>query len=172
VIARQPWFERQFDFAIPLSRFPDIVERLRGAPLRLAERVANLDAGRLTRREADTWSIQETAGHLVDLEPLWLQRVHQLLHGEAELAPADLTNRKTHEAAHNTRPIQDILREFDAARATLVRALESADDTALGRTALHPRLKTPMRLIDLGLFVAEHDDHHLARITQLRRASR
>jgi hypothetical protein len=26
-----------------------------------------------------------------------------------------------------------------------------------------------MRVIDLAFFVAEHDDHHLARITQLKR---
>ena len=31
----------------------------------------------------------------------------------------------------------------------------------------HPRLGTPMRLIDLAFFVAEHDDHHLAQITHL-----
>jgi hypothetical protein len=37
------------------------------------------------------------------------------------------------------------------------------------RAAKHPRLGKPMRLIDLVLFVAEHDEHHLARITQLKR---
>jgi hypothetical protein len=31
----------------------------------------------------------------------------------------------------------------------------------------HPRLKTPMRLIDHLYFVAEHDDHHHARIWEL-----
>ena len=35
------------------------------------------------------------------------------------------------------------------------------------RTALHPRLETPMRMMDLFYFVAEHDDHHLARITAI-----
>ncbi len=39
----------------------------------------------------------------------------------------------------------------------------------LGKTALHPRLKTPMRLIDSLYFVAEHDDHHLAIISNLLR---
>jgi hypothetical protein len=28
-------------------------------------------------------------------------------------------------------------------------------------------MKTPMRLVDHLFFVAEHDDHHLARIWQL-----
>jgi len=35
--------------------------------------------------------------------------------------------------------------------------------------ALHPRLKTPMRTMDLFLFVAEHDDHHLAQISKLNK---
>ncbi|HTR22207.1 MAG TPA: DinB family protein [Gemmatimonadales bacterium] len=169
MIEHRPWFERKFEFTIPLSQFPNVVERLRGTPVRLAERVARLDPNRLTHRDGDRWSIQENAGHLLDLEPLWLGRVHQLLRGEPTLVAADLTNRKTHEAGHNARPIQEILRGFQAARAELVRLLDEADDAVLARTALHPRLQTPMRLIDLGVFVAEHDDHHLARITQLRR---
>jgi hypothetical protein len=36
-----------------------------------------------------------------------------------------------------------------------------------GRTLLHPRLKQPMRLVDHLFFVAEHDDHHLAKIWEL-----
>ena len=46
--------------------------------------------------------------------------------------------------------------------------LLAADDAVQTRTATHPRLGTPMRLIDLALFVAEHDEHHLATITALR----
>ena len=34
-------------------------------------------------------------------------------------------------------------------------------------SALHPRLKTPMRTMDHFLFVAEHDDHHLVTIKAL-----
>ncbi|MBC8367786.1 hypothetical protein H8E52_10280 [bacterium] len=35
------------------------------------------------------------------------------------------------------------------------------------QTALHPRLKTPMRACDMLYFMAEHDDHHLARISEI-----
>jgi hypothetical protein len=31
----------------------------------------------------------------------------------------------------------------------------------LFHASLHPRLKIPVRIIDLVYFVAEHDDHHL-----------
>jgi hypothetical protein len=34
-------------------------------------------------------------------------------------------------------------------------------------TSLHPRLKVPMNVIDLAYFVAEHDDYHLVRISEL-----
>jgi len=34
-------------------------------------------------------------------------------------------------------------------------------DTAV---ALHPRLTTPMRLVDMLVFWAEHDDHHVHKI--------
>src|SRR5207245_1690137 len=112
-------------------------------------------------------SIQENIGHLVDLEPLWLRRAQQLFAGASELVAADLTNRGTHEANHNARRLPDLLADFRTARAQFVQLLTRADDAAAVRSALHPRLHTPMRLIDLALFVAEHDDHHLAAITEL-----
>jgi uncharacterized damage-inducible protein DinB len=58
-----------------------------------------------------------------------------------------------------------VLRE----RGALVSHLESVDPELFSRSALHPRLGMPMRLVDLMLFVAEHDDHHLASITELAR---
>jgi len=47
--------------------------------------------------------------------------------------------------------------------------LENIPEELIFRFSLHPRLKTPMRTMDLFLFVADHDDHHLARITELAR---
>jgi hypothetical protein len=32
---------------------------------------------------------------------------------------------------------------------------------------VHPRLRQPMRFVDHLYFVAEHDDHHLATISEL-----
>jgi hypothetical protein len=50
-----------------------------------------------------------------------------------------------------------------------VRRLDEYDATFVERTALHPRLKMKIRVIDLAFFIAEHDDHHLARISELIR---
>jgi len=81
-----------------------------------------------------------------------------------------LQNRKTDEANHNARPLEEILADFRAARGRLLKRIEEIaelDSSLLARTIPHPRLKTPMRLVDHLYFVAEHDDHHLARIWEL-----
>ncbi len=90
--------------------------------------------------------------------------------GRRTSTAADLSNRKTHEARHNERAMADIAADFRAARSKLVQRVAELDPAMFGRTALHPRLKTPMRLVDHLFFVAEHDDHHLAQIWNLLRA--
>jgi hypothetical protein len=37
----------------------------------------------------------------------------------------------------------------------------------LSKASLHPRLKVMMTPVDLALFDAEHDDHHLVTISEI-----
>jgi uncharacterized damage-inducible protein DinB len=163
------WFERKFDFTFPVEQHPNLCARLRGTPARLEEIVRGAERGVLVRkpRENEKWSAQEHAGHLLDLEPLWMARVDDYLTEASQLTVADLSNRKTFEAQHNQRPIDEILAGFRNARSRLVSRVEKIDPTIFAHTSLHPRLKTPMRLVDHLYFVAEHDDHHLAEIWNL-----
>jgi uncharacterized damage-inducible protein DinB len=163
------WFERRFDFSFPAELYPNICIRLRGTPARLEELLRGQPKQALVRKTGEKWSAQETAGHLLDLEPLWLARVEDFRRGSVELTIADLTNRKTHEAGHNDRSIEEIVQGFRVARAKLLERLPEDGPALFQKTALHPRLKTPMRLVDHLYFVAEHDDHHLAQIWQLIR---
>src|ERR1019366_3349339 len=103
-------------------------------------------------------------GTWLDLEPLWMARVNDYITEASKLTVADLSNRKTCEAQHNQRPIDEILAEFRSARLRLVSRVETIDPAIFARAILHPRLKTPMRLVDHLYFAAEHDDHHLAHI--------
>lgn len=170
MIRKQPWFERTFPTGLPAAALPLVIERLRGTPARVKDRVEGLPPHILTRRLGDTWSIQENVGHLLDLEPLWLQRVDDLFARRPTLEPADLQNRRTREANHNAAALPELLEGFRRARAVMVARLEEADETTTAHAAMHPRLGVPMNLIDHARFVAEHDDHHLARITELFRA--
>jgi uncharacterized damage-inducible protein DinB len=161
------WFERQFEFTFPVEQFPNLCVRLMGTPARLEEIVRIGSGESLVKRSEGKWSAQEHAGHLTDLEPLWSRRVEDFLGEGTELTAADLSNRKTDEANHNARAMREILAEFRARRRELMERLWGIPLPAFGRTLLHPRLKQPMRLVDHLYFVAEHDDHHLARIWEM-----
>jgi uncharacterized damage-inducible protein DinB len=163
----QPWFERRFSFTFPEFVHPELRARLHGTPARLEDATRGLPPAMLTARPDGTWSIQENAGHMLDLEVLWDGRLDDFLNGAAQLRAADLTNRATHDADHNAKPLEDILLAFRRSRHAFVARLDGL--ASFERTALHPRLEQPMRLVDHIYFIAEHDDHHLARIRELRR---
>jgi uncharacterized damage-inducible protein DinB len=161
------WFERHFDFAFPAELLPNLLARLRGTPARLDEALRNRLQNTITDKIDGRWSAQEHAGHLLDLEPLWLARVNDFVTGAEGLTVTDLQNRRTTEANHNARPLEDILFAFRTRRIQLLHRIAQLDDAPFTRTIPHPRLKTPMRLVDHLYFVAEHDDHHLAHIWKL-----
>ncbi len=165
--AKLPWFERKFAFDLPVEKYPDVLERLRGTPARAEEKIKTLSPAILTRRVGDTWSIQENLGHLLDVEPLWAGRVDDILAGAETMREADLTNRKTHEGDHNSVTADALAEVFRLARQKLVTRLDGLDAEDFARSANHPRLQQPMRIVDLCLFVADHDDYHLARMTEL-----
>jgi hypothetical protein len=124
----------------------------------------------MVARRDDKWSIQEHAGHLLDLGALDLGRLDDFEAGADILRVADLTNRRTFEANHNAEAIEDILSSLRLERGEFVRRLEGYDDLFISHQALHPRLQQPMSVVDLMFFIAEHDDHHLAKITELLRS--
>ena len=167
--ARIKWTDRKFDFSFPVELFPEMIERLRGTPSRLEEQTASLSKEVLRRRDGERWSIQENAGHLLDLEALVAQRLEEYLRGATALHAADMTNRKTYEAQHNEVELTRILKEFREQRTSLVKRLDDLEPELFARAAHHPRLNVSMRLIDMVFFQAEHDDYHLARISELRR---
>jgi uncharacterized damage-inducible protein DinB len=166
------WFERKFEFSFPVQLLPNLCARLRGTPARLEEVLRGRTHTILIGKAQLKWSAQENAGHLLDMEPLWLARVGDYGAGSGQLTVADLTNRKTNEAKHNARPLEQILSEFRAARERLLQCVDELDASLFARAIPHPRTKTSMRLVDHLYFVAEHDDHHLARIWELVNAAR
>jgi uncharacterized damage-inducible protein DinB len=158
------WFERKFEFSFSADLYPNLCIRLRGTPARLEELLRDCPRDVLVRRNSEKWSAQEQAGHLLDLEPLWSTRVDDFVKSGENLTPADLRNRKTHEGNHNAQNIADILKEFRTARTALVEKLSTLSAEQFAHTLIHPRLQQPFRLVDHLYFVAEHDDHHLAKI--------
>lgn len=170
-MARIKWTDRRFDFSFPLELYPELLERLRGTPARVTERLEHVAPELRVRRPGQAWSIQEHAGHLADLdESLFLPRVEEYLLGVDCLRAADMTNRATAAANHNASALYEVVARFRGTRSRLLDRLESLDRDSFARVALHPRLGIPMRLVDLVYFQAEHDDYHLTSMTDIVRA--
>jgi hypothetical protein len=164
---RLKWTDRKFAFNYPVELYPEMIERVRGASARLDEYLNSAPAEILTRQDDGKWSIQENAGHLLDLDELTLQRIDQYAAGVSVLHAADITNKATTAANYNSVPAATISQSFRERRNEVVRKLESFDAEVFARSAVHPRLNIPMRLVDFVFFEAEHDDYHFTRINEL-----
>jgi len=153
-----PWFKRQFLPILDNGQFPTIIERLAGTPLRLERKVLQFSDEFLVEFTDDDWSMQEHAGHLLNLESLWLHRFSDIMNGMPELTTADLTNQSTYDAKYNEQNIEVLVDTFAEVRGQLVGLLKTVQTEDLDKKSLHPRLKIPMKIIDLAYFVAEHDE--------------
>ena len=129
------WFERKFDFTFPAEQYPNVCVRLWGTPARLEEILRKVTTDVLVGKPQEKWSAQDHAGHLLDLEPLWMARVDDFLTDRDTLAVADLGNRKTHEANHNALELAEILAGFRTARLRLVGHLGTFEPDVLRERA-------------------------------------
>jgi uncharacterized damage-inducible protein DinB len=162
------WAKREFDYeSIPAAHFPLIVERLRGTPARVEEKVKSLTPEILTNRYEDKWSIQEIIGHLWVVEALWDKRLDDFLQGREILSAADLSGKPTDKRTFIGMSLESLLKSFRKVRVDFVARLDELNEEQAAIKAQHPRLNKPMRLIDMIYFAAEHDDQHLARMTDL-----
>jgi len=164
---RVPWFEKTFPSGGDDGDWDGLLERLRSAPSRVRDLIRGLPRTVLTRRDGSRWSVQEHAGHLWDLEDLHRRRLRDYRAGARELRPAELSNRRTWQAGHNDDDIADILEDFRWERELFARELDAMTPEERDRAPVHPRLRQPMRPVDLMRFVAEHDDHHLELMRDL-----
>jgi uncharacterized damage-inducible protein DinB len=166
------WFDRTFDYGLSVGDAPRLLDRLRATPDRIAAALEGVPARLRAYKPDGRWSVQEHAGHLLDLEELWARRLDDFEQERPVLSPADLQNRRTHEARHNQRDVRSLTDAFRTARTGIVDRLERWSPAELARVSRHPRLDQPMSVVDLCFFVAEHDDHHLAVAREIVAAAR
>ena len=160
------WFDRTFPVGLPVDDAPALLARLGRTPDLIAETLDRLPQPVRVCKPDGRWSIQEHAGHLLDLEPLWDRRLYDFEKAAPILSAADLQNRRTHEARHNDRDPRDLEQAFRTARMAILARITAMTPSELARVSRHPRLEQPMSVVDLCAFVAEHDEHHLATMNE------
>ena len=113
--------------------FPHVIERVRGGPARLEDTLRNVSKAVLTHREGTAWSMQEEAGHLVDIESLMSERLDQLISGAQVLRAWDGTNKATWKAQHNAKSLASILLAFRKSRLSLVGRFDALPDEMVNK---------------------------------------
>lgn len=165
---RQAWVDHIFQLEVPVGWALNVLTRAEDTGIRLEHHARNLSDIDLSFKPDGKWSIKEHIGHLIDLEDLHFVRLKELDQLKTTLSGADMSNAKTNSAKHNSTDIEDLLTLFNKKRSKFLHAFESLTETSKNHASLHPRLKVMMKPVDLLYFMAEHDDHHVATILEIK----
>jgi len=157
-----PWSERSLPFGKGTEELPVLVERALGAPARAVFLTRYEPAERLSLRIAGSWSVKEHIAHLLYLDECMDGRVEDFMARRNMLCSIDLTDQERVLAIQHDRPLGDLLEEFRLRRVYLMERVLSMDPGAMRHRAQHPCRGMAMSVVDMVMYLAEHDDHHLA----------
>ena len=140
-----------------------IVEVLGRQIVETAAYLAAFTPEQASRREAPTeWNMLEIVGHVADVERVSAHRaLHVARADPVKWAQVDF-NGYAAAANFQTRPLDDIVAEFAAVRASTVALLRGLDDAAWERRA--PADWTLRSVRAIAYNIAGHERHHMADI--------
>ena len=156
------WFERKLTFGQQKEMLPFFLERLDGTLARIEKKVKGIDEKILSTKLNDKWSVKQHIGHLAEVDEIANSRIDEMLAGVLTLSPAVFEPKD-----YSTWPIQKVLEYFQKTRTQNILRYNEVAEQDLVKSSVHPRLKVPMTPVDLAWFDAEHDDHHLVKISEI-----
>ena len=159
---RLDWFERTFNFGVPKAMLPFYLERLEGTIYRIEHKVKGVSNDVLSEKYNGKWSVKQNIGHLAEVDHVGNKRIDEMLAGIPVLSPAVFEPQD-----YNPWPIEKVVDFFRTSRLSNINKYRTLSDMHLSKASLHPRLKVMMTPVDLALFDAEHDDHHLLKISDI-----
>ena len=142
---------------------PFFLERLEGTIARLEKKVSGVPDSLLVFQPGGKWSIKQQIGHLAEVSQVITRRLAEIVAGISPMSPAVFEPKLD----YNSQPVGTVLRYFSESRMNTLKAYEDLSERDCQKVSLHPRLKTVMNPVDLAYFDAEHDDHHLLKITDI-----
>ena len=160
---RTQWFERKFTFGHPIGMLPFFLERLEGSIVRLEKKVLGVSESILSNKLDGKWSVKQNIGHLGEVGEISIKRIDEMQKGISPMSPAVFEPKQD----YNAQPIREVLDYFIAIRRKNLDKYKTMSEKDVNKRSLHPRLKVEMNAIDLALFEAEHDDHHIVRINEI-----
>ncbi|MBS1544304.1 MAG: DinB family protein [Bacteroidetes bacterium] len=156
------WFARELTFGKPAELLPFFLERLSGTPVRIDHKVKGFAEDQLGTRLDGKWSVKEHIGHLAEVDQIANRRIDEMLAGKEVMSPAVFEPQD-----YTSWPVLQVIDFFADGRQKNIGKYESIAKEKLLSHSLHPRLKLDMTPVDLAWFDAEHDDHHLLKMSEI-----
>ena len=157
------WFERKFEFGLPVGMLPFYIERLQGTITRMEAKVIGVSEDILSDKLDGKWSVKQNIGHLAEVDEIAERRINEMITGVPTMSPAVFEPGKD----YNQQSVHEVLAYFLRNRTKNIERYNELDQDDLEKSSLHPRLRLRMTPVDLAWFDAEHDDHHLVRINEI-----
>ena len=151
-----------------MQDIPDLLETLRRAPGILSQLVKSIPESRLDlRRGEGFWTIAEHVGHLVQVQPMLLQRFERFVQEEHPAFIPYLPGEGEEESAPPARmETACALDQFATYRIRQLEFLEQVDEATWRKTGTHPEYDM-YSLYILTRHVAMHDHWHMYRMEEL-----
>lgn len=149
------------------DKLPLILERLIGTSARIEDKVKRYSLIAIIKKQNKEWSVAEHIGHLGLLERVWSLRVKEILENKEVMSNYYISDVEFEANKFNEINVADLIAGFRIKRERLCNKIATLSSEELDYISLHPRLNKKMKIVDLAYFIAEHDDYHLAKITQL-----
>jgi hypothetical protein len=156
------WFDRKFTFGLSQEMLPFYLERLEGSIYRIEAKVKVVDDKVLSEKYNGKWSIKQNIGHLAEVDLVSNKRIDEMKSGAEVLSPAVFEPQD-----YNPWPIEKVVKFFREARLSNLAKYKTISEADVLMASTHPRLKVKMTPIDLAFFDAEHDDHHILKISDI-----
>jgi hypothetical protein len=154
----------------PVTEIQPAVSLLEKTPLLFETLLGDLPPDLLQWKPGpDRWSISEVLAHLADIEKVYSERVRRIVTEDSPALQRYEQPGPNDPAAYSRGSAAEHLKNFVAARRTVVTLLSGVPASAGARTAIHSELGG-ITLLQLLNEWASHDLGHLRQIAEIYRA--
>lgn len=146
---------------------PVLQEKLRSQYFLIKEIISGLPESKIGwRKEEGKWNIHEQIAHLVQYQPVFLERIQKITEGNT---PAFERYNANNDAAFEFRKqlsIQTLLIQLELDRTKILDFISGLEAADLKKTGVHPKFGT-LTLVQWIEFFVLHEAHHIFSIFQL-----
>ena len=156
-----PWSDRKLPFGKGVDEWPFLLERLRGTPVRSSHLLKGIPIECIVLQQQGRWSAMGHLTHMLFLDQRFQARIDDFEQRRPALCRISLEEQEERIKLASNRQPGDLLEEHRITRLDLVKRLATMDEAVLHHLASHPCMGSAMSPVDMALWIAEHDDHHL-----------